>query len=236
MKNMNARLKDLYESHWDHLEHSINTLAHHEKPTHPLLIQFRDEEAYINADQRIMIVGKETNDWEGQFGQHSLSKLQETYMQFLHNQTTRAKQTLFWRYTNELITQLSGPDHLNTAVVWNNIYKLGLAGGRGEPSNKIKKINFETFNVFEEELKIIQPDMIIFLTGPVYDEALRTYLPGIEFVQVEDVDKRKLAQCIHPSLPHHTYRTYHPQYLNYLTPGKSEFHRNTPIEVIADLI
>lgn len=78
------------------------------------------------------------------------------------------------------------------------------------------------------ELKILQPDICIFLTGPKYDWILESTFPGISYQKISaNISERELAKTVHDDLPQHSYRTYHPGSLmrakkqNYLNVIKS---------------
>ncbi|SIS64850.1 uracil-DNA glycosylase family protein [Salimicrobium flavidum] len=231
--SVNQQLYELYERKWEELQREIYALSGEERPTHPLLLKVPDEAAYEQADMKVMIVGKETNDWEGRFGKHSLTDLQEFYADFLANDT-KAKHTLFWRYPQELFSSLQ--ERGSVSFVWNNIYKIGKAGKKGKPSRSVRNINQQSFQVFKEELEILKPDIVLFLTGPGYDKVLKSYLPGLTHESMAEGTKREMVRCIHPSLPSIALRTYHPQYLNTRTPEKGPFHRDTPKEALLRMV
>lgn len=229
---INEQLYQLYDKCWQDLLTSIEALSDEHKPTHPLLLKLPNEAAFQEANVKVMVVGKETNDWEGLFGKHNIKSLQDTYADFLLKDT-KAKRTLFWRYHRDWVSRLENKVGKGaTAVVWNNIYKLGKPGKRGKPTQVMRQINADAFDVFEEELKILKPDIVIFLTGHGYDQALQRYLPGITFQEVPEGRKKQITHCIHPSLPPISVRTYHPQYLNILKPEGNQFNRDTPIEFV----
>lgn len=191
-----------------------------------------DEAVYHKADTKMMIVGQETNDWEGIFGRHSIESLQYVYKNFMIEDSYSVKST-FWRYMQNWSKLIeTGTPNGTASIVWNNIYKMGRVSEIGKPNNKIQLITKKHFNVFEEELKILKPDIVLFLTGPNYDNALQSFLPEIKLHKIEEGAERQIVRCKHQALPKLAYRTYHPGYLNRLTPGNKPFHRETPIEVI----
>lgn len=81
----------------------------------------------------------------------------------------------------------------------------------------------------EEEIKIINPDIVLFLTGPNYDYYIKNQLKGVEFKTVENYGIRQFARVEYKSLPKNSFRIYHPVYLrrrglenNYLEKLKKE--------------
>lgn len=227
----NKQLFDLYNHHWEALVPSVNELSTDEKPAHPLLLQLPNEEEYRAADVKVMFVGRETYGWHDKFGSCSITSLQEAYSHFIMN--ISSENSPFWtfikKWSHSLKTANSGT---SLSMIWNNIHKLGLPGDAGAPTSAIRDIAFKDFNVFEKELTILQPNIVVFFTGYSYDEVLQTYLPGVEFLSIEGKAKKQVALCSHSSLPSTSIRTYHPKHLNMLSPEKHEFHRETPKEVL----
>lgn len=71
-KTVNDQLKDLYLKKWDDLSsklnHFINSDEFEVKPTNPLLLSHKNPKEFHDSDIKIMILGQENNDWEGEFG------------------------------------------------------------------------------------------------------------------------------------------------------------------------
>ena len=68
------------------------------------------------------------------------------------------------------------------------------------------------FNVLSQELKILNPDICIFLSGPYYDADLQIKLPDLKIESFCDYSKNEVAKLISKSLPNNSFRTYHPGY------------------------
>jgi hypothetical protein len=64
-----------------------------------------------------------------------------------------------------------------------------------------------------EEIAILNPTSVLFLTGPNYDEILRDEFPHARFEQVAGRDLGQFARIIDDNLPYASFRTYHPGYL-----------------------
>lgn len=159
---VNKKLKELYKSKWELLiKYSIDTNA-----SYPLLIKVDDE--YINADIKIMIVGQETDGWCGKLEDNdkSIEYLLSTYYNYLYKNKDKNRRP-FWnrknfKYFKEELTKKFFSN--SVSFIWNNISKIGKTT-RGEASDKIKSLEKKYFNVFEEELRILKPDIIIFTIG-----------------------------------------------------------------------
>lgn len=78
---------------------------------------------------------------------------------------------------------------------------------------KVQNLIYDKFNCLEEEIKIIKPDIVLFLTGPYYDYYIKNQLKGVEFKTVENYNIRQFARVEHKSLPDNSFRIYHPRYL-----------------------
>jgi len=78
------------------------------------------------------------------------------------------------------------------------------------PSKDIIEKLVGGFHLLKEEIKIVKPDVVIFLTSWRYDDKIREVFKGVEF---DVLEKRKLSQLSHKDLPSLTFRTYHPNYL-----------------------
>lgn len=87
------------------------------------------------------------------------------------------------------------------------------------PTLSVEELLQEEFNVLPLEISVFAPDIVVFLTGPNYDERIintfsNVYSNGkqLEFEVENGYQFNELARISHPVLPYHTYRTYHPGY------------------------
>ena len=220
--DLNDRLVNLYGSKLVGLYTDLEPLFEREgniKPSLPLLLWLLDDEAYKKADVKVMIFGRETNNWNDArrsnlpngtynfgletsddilgeiMGKHDsedeiygICDTYESYCAATAAGVTDAevKPTQFTRRFNQLVEKLkqSMPGK-KVEVVWNNIHKIGkgCAGSGnccGEPTAEIREIVRRGFNVVPDEVEILRPDIVIFLTGSQADNAI---------MQTFDVDK-----------------------------------------------
>lgn len=162
--NYNKQLYDLYEQHWDSLVSSVDQLPEAAKPAHPLLLQLPDEQNYKQADIKVMFVGQETNGWNQTFGSRSITELQESYCNFITSKAS--KNSIFWTFIKSCMRSLEKANPNDSiSMSWNNIYKLGRVNDSGSPSETIREVEHSNFNVFEKELTILHPDIVVFLLG-----------------------------------------------------------------------
>lgn len=195
------------------------------------------------ADVRLMIFGRETNgwndgereegyDWESYNfnlqtsddilaeirGKHEgdgpeIKGIQETYEGYFYeteyptNFTVRTRQ-----FVERLRTRMGS---CQVEYIWNNLYKIAQASGSGFPKGDIRDMEWRLFNVIAEEVSILKPDVILFMTGTerehTTDSAIREKfglpnenfpridetLPHLRRVQIPGV--KYAARTIHPT-------------------------------------
>ncbi|MCY4588438.1 MAG: hypothetical protein OXB98_20630 [Bryobacterales bacterium] len=165
----------------------------------PLLIDVPN--AYLEATVKLMIVGQQTNGWghpedgiEGLFAQYRGFDLGKTSVR-----------SPFWQAAHEVYESLNpaGPPR---GFLWSNLIKVEVAQER--PPRAIEELISST-NLLQNELSITQPNVVVFFTGPCYDERLRATFAGVEYERVND----SIDRLIHDELPEQTFRSYHPNYL-----------------------
>ena len=212
----NEQLRALYEIHYENLKHELNDLMEKQdggKPTNPLLISIDDEERYQASDIKIMFFGQETNDWENICGRE-IDHLLATYQDFLGATKKGSQSSHFWRmvrdYHKSVLDKNPGK---KIDYIWNNILKVGLANKRGKPSSDIVKLQQEYFPVIKAEIDILKPDIVIFFTGPYYDEHIKHEFPDVDFMKISGMKEREICEIHSSSLPTRAFRTYHPDHL-----------------------
>lgn len=214
MDSINQRLIDLYSSHWSILKSQSPKFDDCKiKPACPLLLQV-DEDRFHSADLKIMYCGQETKGW-GSLENSSLEERLERYRKYFldggHIKESGA--SVFWkavkRFQKYFSHEFQGKEIVN---IWNNISKIGLKNRKGM-TDDVRKLEREYFPVFREEFEILQPDIVIFMTGPNRDKDIRFHFPDvvIEHSGTEQT-KRQLAVLNSKKLPDIALRTYHPNY------------------------
>jgi len=220
---MNEELKKLYSNKWnDLITNSKDTDA-----TYPLLIKVNEE--YQNADIKVMIVGQETDGWCGLLEEHkkNIDSVQKTYFNYLYKSKDKYKRP-FWnrknfKYFQEELTNIFSTKKV--ALIWNNVSKIG-KNSRGKPSAKIENLEKQYFDIFEEELKILKPNIIIFTTG-------NRRIP-IEHHKIKNTKEEPVAQIEFKKYPDIVaVRTYHPN--AQIKGGKKKFKKDI-LEIIKSKI
>ena len=168
------------------------------KPALPLLLWLHDCEAYEKADIKVMIFGRETNNWNDKanrksfpnytynFGlgtsedvqyeisgihdeSHDIYGICDIYAEYQNKD--EAPQTPFTKKKDIFVDMLKKafPDK-RIECIWNNVHKvgngaLGRGGCCGQPTAEIQQIVKHRFNVVPDEINILNPDIVVFLTG-----------------------------------------------------------------------
>jgi len=209
---MNKELKFLYKKYWNNL--LVN--AQGTKAAHPLLIMVNDD--YIRSDVKVMIIGQETDKWHGllEEKQKSIDYLMDDYYHYLYNipanknnlvnRLNKKSKRSFWNrnnfkfYTEEL-TQVF--KHQKVSFLWNNVSKIGKCA-RGKQTDLISELEEKYFKkALHRELEILQPDIVIFVTG---DRKIPLNHGPIKKIKHEQVSKIQLDDF--PNIL--AIRTYHP--------------------------
>lgn len=216
---MNNQLLSLYENHWDSVVNDVllpSVEANHQ-PAFPYLIC--PSQKYVEAKKKIMICGQETQGW----GRNDFPiirdvtpiDLQHLYDGFVnredHNgQLVRpGRPSSYWNFIGEIMSGCP-----NAGFVFQNVVKVGKILKPG-CDNFVYDLLKQKFLVWHEEIKILKPDCIIFLTGYSYDSKIREIVGDFDAEKVAETNG-KLDKLIfrNGDIPI-AYRTYHPRYLSF---------------------
>lgn len=220
--NINQQLFHLYSSKWSNLSHKFNSMIKDDNsisiPTSPLFLSV-DEEKYEESAIKIMFFGQETNGWiENENCYYNgidsgLKYLMDGYYDFLYNGRCWKHGGQFWNGI-KLFQKKMAEKFQNKSIhyTWNNIIKIGKAEGIGRPPMNIYEIERSHFSVIQDELKIINPDIIIFFTGPYYDRNIADSFGNMDYTALPPFTKRQLSKIDFLGV-NTAIRTYHPNYL-----------------------
>lgn len=212
-RNINSNLYELYSSKLSALTEMYSILDAENLPTGyagPLFMHCQEEE-YLSAKKKILIVGQETNGWYDGYltNKTELDKCLTLYENFALGKNYSS---FFWSYAHELVAEINGFCDQN--FLWTNINKFGRDDAPGKPDARVLEEENSKLNIFAEEIKIVQPDICIFFTGPNYDGDIKAKLPDVSFEKCSELDARALARVVSSVLPATSFRTYHPGFLN----------------------
>jgi hypothetical protein len=117
--------------------------------------------------------------------------------------------TPFWSFGYALDKKLN-PDGPGRSFIWSNISRIGKAGKAGRVPNEELSFWCE-HRLLAAEVKLLSPKLVVFVTGPKYDELLKREFPGIELPLLSL--SKPISELSHPELPDLTFRSYHPAYM-----------------------
>jgi hypothetical protein len=196
----NETLEKLYNDHFTDLIEPLKSYNQHIsdkeldstlKATNPLMLKTKDD--WCIADLKIMIYGQETNFWGKECGNNAafcgkVNNVINVYDTFyLQNKMYNSP---FWNEFRRIKKHFQKTT--KTAVLWNNVIKIGRQGIGNLP--QINQITKAHFNVLAQEINIINPDLIVFFTGPNYDKFILEYLGKFEKVKYAEFDVNQICE------------------------------------------
>lgn len=209
--NINKELEKLYNKHWASLVENANG----KKSAHPLLIKVNNE--YQDADIKVMIIGQETDGWNGSFEEKkkSIHALMDDYYNYFYNiattdslkkRLTKKHKRPFWnkknfKYFQEKL-QKEFPEK-KISFIWNNVSKIGKLDS-GKQTDTIKQFEEEYFkDVFQQEIEILKPNVMIFTIG-------NRHIP-VQHNSLKNIKEEQVSEVIFDEFPNiFAVRTYHP--------------------------
>jgi hypothetical protein len=209
---MSVQSQELYESYrryWDPLAAALTPFKPVELGlSNPLLMDLPDD--WVNIRPKVMIIGQQTYGWgsfgEG-YGDDLIAGLMLDYAEFHLGRFYRP--TPFWQAAYVVHMSINSPVR-PFGFAWTNLVKIDQHASR--PSAEIEELVGRHFPVVPHELEIARPDIVVFFTGPYYDERLRRTFAGA-CLETIAADTPELARVKHEKLPARSFRTYHPGYL-----------------------
>jgi len=211
-EEIDKALKPLYDKYYLHILDYLKTKnAFKRTISFPLLIKpFPD---YFHAKVKLMIVGKETYSWpasenlkclrDGIVNPNVVELLLRNYYYF---KLGEGRQSPFWQFCRKLNVKFNKSDK---AFIWNNISKVD--ENRSTPKWDILKALSanDSFPIILNEIELLKPNVIVFLTGSMPESHLKNVFKGLEIAPLTS----DVYRMIHPALPYHSYKTNHPKSL-----------------------
>jgi hypothetical protein len=151
----------------------------------------------------LLIVGQETNGWTRY---NEIEKQMGTYEKY--NVGVKDGSKAFWNIIRR-VERLLGNEPCSCA--WTNLSRFDLYGGK--PHGIYQKVISRLDKIVLDEIKIADPKVCLFFTGPDYDKRIAKIYEGIEFVSIPGWSLNQLCLLKHPLLPVYTFRSYHPKSL-----------------------
>ena len=125
-----------------------------------------------------------------------------------------ASRNQFTKRMLQFVNKLEEKTGKKVGLVWNNIFKIGrgnkdIGHSCGPSPQYIQSIEKETFNVVKKEIEILNPDVIIFMTGTSADNAIKEKLELSADFQLIDPNLPNLLKIEIPGVKYAA-RTIHP--------------------------
>lgn len=233
---MNDSLLQLYSKYWDGMLQNVFNVDPKEHPTcYPFLLHVTDH--YKNAAKRVMFCGQVAS-WGDEYRKPDLtnpSELMDLYHGFVnHNWDSLPKQRpgnndAYWNFQWNIMKRFP-----QVGFVAQNVAKIGKGDWNRTCDDFIFQRTQEYFPVWKDELKILRPDCIIFLTGAAYDDRIRQVAGNFEIKHMLGAEGL-LDKLIFddPQMPV-AYRTNYPTTLQ--TNGTYQIVADTISDIIAHLL
>ncbi|WP_461067029.1 uracil-DNA glycosylase family protein [Spirosoma horti] len=214
---LNQRLQEIYQTYID-LMYRYKWLK---GVSAPLLMSVF--EAYERMERKILFVGQETHSW-GRMDEHaSVEALQTKYAAFDLGKSAdygdgkpnRYLISPFWNFSRAFFYNLNKSagdvSKKTNGFLWTNIFKFD--SNTTTPTFDLQQQNAAGFELLNQEIAILQPDVVVFLTGRKYDHWLdQLYKPERE--SVNGTDSVWLLHSSTQLLPTLTFQTQHPRTLS----------------------
>ena len=166
----------------------------------PFLVAPNEE--YWSSKIKVAFVGQETRGWASAL---DIQSQMDDYSEFALGKNYYASP--FWNVIRKFEKALTGTSH---SSAWLNLNRYDQEKKRPTESNRL--VLAELDFLLLEELKILAPDMVIFLTGPSYDLRINRLLQATQ-LPIKGFSPRQLCRVDSSVLKSRLVRTYHPNYL-----------------------
>lgn len=168
---MNLALTNLYEKKWSKYQ-TIVRMFNGVLPLANIYLLTSTSEYCNEAIVRVMILGKETQGWGGEFAEMnpSIHELQQLYTLYTYEE--KGNGAAFQKFVNWVPTIMEG-----VSVIPNNIVKIGKASKNGHYADVANICNVE-LPLLKEEIMITMPHLVVVPSSNigVYNECLATQL------------------------------------------------------------
>jgi hypothetical protein len=186
----------------------------------PLLMHVFED--YAQMEKKILFVGQETHGWGWMKNRSSVDDLQKKYADFALGKSAdygdgkkpRYLRSPFWNFCRSFFYQVNQtvPDitRKTNGFLWTNISKFD--NNATTPDFDLQQLNVTGFELLKQEIAIVQPDIVVFLTGDKYVHWLHK-LFKLEYVPILPNSLLARLHDQNQSLPLWIFHTQHPHTL-----------------------
>ena len=199
LTEINGRLRNAYKPYLQYLQNEFSSDA--DKISFPLFMKVSP--SYFNGKHKILFVGKEVGEWYGTISQENtdVDKIMDIYPQA---KLCSEKEGPFWNFIRHLNDGMNGSPC--SGFMWTTFSKFTFQ--RETPPPEIQNRNNEGFELLRQEIEILRPDMVFFLTGFSYDEQMRHVFKDICY---EKIQNNVMYKIKHELLPAKSMVLLHPK-------------------------
>ena len=193
----------------------------------PLLISPHTK--WSKCSTKLLIVGQETNGWGSNptskeevpletldafaSSPNGVESMVSAYKAFDFARTYRHRNSAYWR----AFRYLEGEVAISPcSAMWTNLFKVDVSGSvmKNCKVGHRRLLRAAQSGLLVEEIRLLKPQIVIFFTGPHYDEELLNAFPDATLSPLlRGHDVREAALVHSQFLPACSVRTYHPTYL-----------------------
>lgn len=192
----------------------------------PLLVSISDD--WRTSVSRLVIVGQETNGWTSAVNAKTrlistlehfcsndsgISEMVHAYELFDFARTYSHRNSAFWRAFRIMESNVAAK---KSAVIWTNLFRVDVGGSVMRHCDEAARNHLRRVqtNLLTTEIKVLNPTVVVFFSGPSYDQEIAHAFKGCTFEQVfSDRPLREVALVRSSLLPANSFRIYHPNYL-----------------------
>lgn len=174
---------------------------------------------YLPDQPKIMIVGQETRHWLGKLSNENIIGNEQLKLYVERSMSTHKRSSIrppkkfvFLSFMKKirLIFSNSSISEKHDAIIWSNLFALDYAGQSPKKHPNIDKITDLSMALLKCQIKIFQPDAILFATGPSYDHFLKNYFEISDNQYTPHKIPRKMWPFQIEEIP--CFRVTHPRY------------------------
>lgn len=242
MEATQSKLDSLYNEYLDRIfadEQLLKMVENYELSSPHFLDVNVERGNYLGSEFKIVFVGKETNGWfnpkeRQDAGLEIINKQNQKYLSALKQNYLRHNigvnyRTAIYTFMDLVIEKMS--ERLNTGFILTELLRQDYLCA-ALPYDLIPKIAYDNNYILRKEIEILEPDAIVFLTGPNYDSNIKLTYPEAAFQSFSDYPKSQIA--IIEGIPKvgKAIRIYHPDAHKY----QGEDFRYEMVEIIKEHI
>ena len=172
-------------------------------------------ESYFESSPRVMIVGQQTKGWRNKLCNLRNKRVVDDagiLASMYHTQTFArrgAKQSAFMQFYRKASGRFC--PGARDAAIWSNQFCLSYKSGSPTelPTDAFKTVATLSYDLLKAQIEILQPDVVIFTTGPDRDKYIKECFP--EYETVEILEPRRLWHFRVGGI--HCFRISHPRWV-----------------------